>query len=146
MTIPSVTGQTTPLPTRDPFTGGPLLVTRLQNPESGTEFIGRFSLGWVGRLTPEQLDFVGLLIARRANLQKLAVDLGIAYNTARNRLEEIVRALGGGGEEPPAAGGKDDPAARREVLRRVAAGELDAKSAKRELQDLRAVRADAEGD
>lgn len=135
--MPIATGQTMPLPTQDPFTGGSLVVTRLLNPESGTEFVGRFSLGWLGRLTPEQLDFVGLLLARRANLQKLSADLGIAYNTARNRLEEIVRALGGSEDEAAGPPAVDDREQRRDVLRRVAAGELAAGDAKRELQQLR---------
>ena len=107
-----------PLPTRDPFGPGELVVTRLESPTTGVTIEGRFTLGWLGRLTPEQLDFVGLLLARRNNLQRLATDLGIAYNTARNRFEEIVAALGGAA---------DDPAprpTRADVLRRVEAGEL----------------------
>lgn len=106
------------LPTNDPFdpTGeGELVVTRLENPATGTTIEGRFTLGWMGRLTPEQLDFVGLLLARRNNLQRLATDLDIAYNTARNRFEDIVTALGASREPKPE---------RREVLRRVEAGEL----------------------
>ena len=107
------------LPTRDPFGGGELVVTRLESPDTGITIEGRFSLGWLGRLTPEQLELVGLLLARRNNLQRLATDLGIAYNTARNRFEEIVVALGGAAEEPPRG-----RAGRAEVLRRVEAGEL----------------------
>ena len=105
-----------PLPTRDPFAPGDgraLVVTRLESPDTGVTIEGHFSLGWLGRLTPEQLDFVGLLLARRNNLQRLANDLDIAYNTARNRFEEIVVALGG--TRPPT---------RAEVLRKVEAGEL----------------------
>lgn len=104
-----------PLPTRDPFGDGELVVTRLEAPGSGTTIEGRFSLGWMGRLTPEQLDFVGLLLARRNNLQRLATDLDIAYNTARNRFEDIVTALGGPREPRPS---------RADVLRKVEAGEL----------------------
>ena len=103
------------LPTRDPFGDGELIVTRLESPESGVTIEGRFSLGWMGRLTPEQLDFIGLLLARRNNLQRLATDLDIAYNTARNRFEDIVTALGASHESRPT---------RADVLRRVEAGEL----------------------
>lgn len=76
-----------------------MIVTRLECPESGTVLEGRFSLGWMGRLTPEHLDFVGLLLKQRNNLQKLANELGVAYNTARTRLDEVVAALGGEAEE-----------------------------------------------
>ena len=107
-----------PLPTRDPFGEGELVVTRLESPGTGVAIEGRFALGWLGRLTPEQLDFVGLLLARRNNLQRLATDLGIAYNTARNRFEEIVTSLGAGPDDRP------PKPARADVLRRVEAGEL----------------------
>lgn len=108
-----------PLPTRDPFGGdGELVVTRLESPATGVTIEGRFTLGWMSRLTPEQLELVGLLLARRNNLQRLANDLDMAYNTARNRFEEIVFALGGAGEERP------NKANRAEILRRVEAGEL----------------------
>ena len=109
-----------PVPTRDPFGGdGELVVTRLESPDTGITIEGRFSLGWMGRLTPEQLELVGLLLVRRNNLQRLANDLDIAYNTARNRFEEIVLALGGTRDDRPSS-----KAARADVLRRVEAGEL----------------------
>jgi len=44
-----------PLITRDPVNGGELIVTRLESPESGVVIKGAFSIGWIGRLTPEQL-------------------------------------------------------------------------------------------
>ena len=87
-----------PLITRDPSTGAELLVTRLESPKSGTVIEGRFSLGWIGKLTPEQIDFVGVLLRNRNNIQKLAAELGVAYNTARSRLDDVVEALGGTSE------------------------------------------------
>lgn len=93
-----MSGPVYPLLTRDPASGQPFLVTRLECPESGVVVEGNFSLGWVGRLTPEQLDFVGVLLRNRNNLQKLANDLGVAYNTARARLDEVVAALSDGTE------------------------------------------------
>jgi len=114
-----------PVPSRDPFDGGRLVVTRLENPETGTIIEGRFALGWVGRLTREQLDFVGLLVKHRANVQRLAGDIGIAYNTARARLDEIVQAVGGSvdvdaASDPAPAAGVD------EVLDSLASGAIDA--------------------
>src|SRR5215472_17411955 len=89
-----------PLITRDPVTGGGLIVTRLEAPQSGLVIEGAFTLGWVGRLTPDQLEFVGQLVRNRGNVQKVAADLDIAYNTARNRLDDIVAVL----EMPDAVG------------------------------------------
>src|SRR5919108_5375026 len=107
-----------PLPTRDPVSGGELIVTRLECPASGIVIEGRFSPGWIGRLTIEQLEFAGLLVRHRGNVQKVAAELGVAYNTARNRLDDIVAALGGpaDGEERPDRLG---------VLNRLAAGDID---------------------
>jgi len=108
-----------PLVTRDPATGRELIVTRLESPSSGIVIEGRFSLGWVGRLTPEQIDFVGLLLRHRNNLQKLATELGVAYNTARARLDDVVTALGG----TPERSGEPAPD-RTEILEKLSSGEI----------------------
>lgn len=115
-----------PLVTRDPISGEELIVTRLECPRSGVVIEGAFGLGWLARLSSEQIAFVGAFLQQRGNLQKLAPELGVSYNTARNRLDEIVRALGGAGEE--AAG-----PARLEVLRQLRAGELSYEEAMRRL-------------
>jgi hypothetical protein len=78
---------------QDPVGGGELVVTRLECLERGIVLEGRFSLGWIGRLTPAQLEFVGLLLLHRGNIQKLAAVLHIAYITARSRLDAVVAAL-----------------------------------------------------
>ncbi len=104
--------------TRDPASGRELMVTRLESPDSGLIIEGAFSLGWIGRLTPDQLDFVGVLLRNRGNAQKAAAELGMAYNTARNRLDDIVEALGGTAEEE-----RPD---RSEILGRIASGEISA--------------------
>jgi len=117
-----------PLITRDPVTGGELIVTRLECPESGIVVEGKFSLGWMARLNPEQLAFVGLLVKHRGNIQKLAVELNVAYNTARNHLDDIVDAL----DKPPQR--KDRPS-RLEILSRLSAGEISYENAMRLLKD-----------
>jgi hypothetical protein len=119
------------VPTRDPFSGDPVVVTRVENPATGTVFEGRFSLGWVGLLTQKQIDLVGLLLARRNNLHRLAADLGISYNTARARLDEIVVSLGGAGPQED----RSRETVRRSVLERVASGELSPADALESLDD-----------
>jgi hypothetical protein len=106
-----------PLITKDPVTGGELIVTRLECPASGILIEGKFSMGWIARLRPEQLAFVGLLVRQRGNLQKVAADLDVSYNTARNRMDEIVEAL----EDMPV---RNVAVNRMAVLERLAAGEL----------------------
>src|SRR5436305_4723758 len=116
-----------PLITRDPISGNELIVTRLECPQSGIVIEGQFSLGWIGRLSREQLDFVELLVKNRGNIQKLAQEYDIAYNTARSRLDEIVTALGGA----PEGDGRAD---RRMVLDRLAAKEISVEEAMRMLK------------
>lgn len=115
-----------PLITQDPVTGGDLIVTRLECPESGIVIEGKFSLGWMARLTPEQLAFVGLLVKHRGNIQKLATEMNVAYNTARNHLDAIVAAL----ESPPK---HNDRIRRLDILGRLSAGEITFESAMHQL-------------
>ncbi|BCL81224.1 Fis family transcriptional regulator [Ktedonobacteria bacterium brp13] len=116
-----------PLLTRDPVSGDELIVTRLECPSSGITIEGQFSLGWIGRLTQEQLDFVELMVKYRGNIQKLASEMNIAYNTARNRLDDIVTALGG----TPEYDGRPD---RRSVLDKLAAKEITVEEAMKQLK------------
>jgi hypothetical protein len=126
--------------TRDPVTGGELVVTRLWCPASGVTIEGEFDLGWVGKLSSDQLDFVGLLLRARNNLQRLAAELGVSYNTARSRLDEVVDAVSGlvsaqGPERqgPPAAPGPPS-GDRLWVLEALAAGEMTHEEALRHLR------------
>ena len=99
---------------------------------------GEFALGWVGKLSPDQLDFVGLLLRSRNNLQRLAADLGVSYNTARSRLDEIVDALNGnvgpGEEQGPRAPANPGEDGRLRALEALAAGEITYEEALRQLR------------
>lgn len=131
--------------TRDPASGHELIVTRFECPETGVAIEGRFSLGWMGRLTPEQLDFVGVVLAHRANLQKVASYLGVAYNTVRSRMDEVVEALGGlPGDDAEneisaeqAAARHAAAAERANVLAQLASGEMSVEDAQASLARLR---------
>jgi len=114
--------------TRDPLTGGELIVTRLKGLESGIVIEGQFSLGWPARLTPEQLEYVYVLVLYRGNVQKVAAALGMAYNTARARLDDIVAALDG------VTSAAAHPS-RLEILDRHAAGEIDFEETLRRLRE-----------
>lgn len=121
-----------PLITHDPVTGGELIVTRLECPESRVVIEGKFSLGWMARLTPAQLSFVGQLVKHKGNIQKLAVELNIAYNTARNHLDDIVTALESPPQQSKQANSRLD---RLKILAMLSAGELSFESAMKLLED-----------
>jgi hypothetical protein len=116
-----------PLMTKDPVTGGELIVTRLEGSSSGIVIEGAFSLGWIARLTPEQLAFVGLLVKQRGNLQKVAAELNMSYNTARNRMDDIAAALGGKPEP-------EERSDRAQVLDRLSDGDISFEEAMRKLK------------
>jgi hypothetical protein len=120
-----------PLITRDPISGGELVVSRLECLDSGVVIEGVFSLGWLARLNAEQLEFARLLLVNRGNVQKVAAELGVAYNTARSRLDDIVAALGGPSDAEARA---DARAARQAMLDRLATGEIDVDEALRQLR------------
>lgn len=108
-----------PLITRDPITDEELIVTRLENKRRGLVMEGEFHFGWIARLGAEQLEFAGLLLRYRGNVQKLAEALGVSYNTARSRLDAIVEALEGASPESNSSDPNDD------VLGQLERGEID---------------------
>lgn len=120
-----------PLMTNCPITGKPMIVTRLECPESGIVIEGQFSMGWIGLLTAEQLEFVQLMVKNRGNINMVASDLKIAYNTARSRLDDIVATMG---YAAPAPEYQHD---RRTVLDRLAAKEISVEDAMKMLKGER---------
>src|SRR5947199_2314297 len=112
-----------PLLTTCPVCGGELHVVRLACDECHTAIEGDFTLGWLGRLSREQLEFVEMLVKNRGNINGVASELKIAYNTARSRLDDIVAALG---YTPPPDDQRPD---RRIVLDRLASKEISVEDA-----------------
>jgi hypothetical protein len=106
------------------------MVTRLQCPDCESELSGNFTLGRIYRLNPQQMHFVELMIKNRGNVSRVGEELGIPYSAARSRLDEIIRALGYQVEEEPGV----PPETRREILARLAAGEITAEEAARQLR------------
>lgn len=118
-----------PVMSRCPVCQGEMSVTHLRCRTCDTEMIGSFQLSRFAELTPPQIQFIELLIKHRANVGKVAEELGISYPTARNRLEELVRAMGYEAEEDAIQIER-----RREILAKVAAGNLPAEEAARLLR------------
>ncbi len=107
-----------PLMTACPVCGGAFHAERLGCDICHASLEGRFSLGWLGRLSRDQLDFVELLVKNRGNINGVAAELKIAYNTARSRLDAIVAALG---YVVPLS---ERRAGRHEILSRLETGEI----------------------
>lgn len=122
------------LPSRSPFDGGEIIVTRFYCPGSDTTVEGNFAVHIpFAQLTPEQLRFVEVFLRHEGKLSRMEGEIGLSYPTLRSRLHEIIRALG---YEP----GKDeaqshDAERRRAILDDLEAGRLSFDEAMALLQD-----------
>jgi hypothetical protein len=120
-----------PVPTECPVCHDDLLVTRLVCRNCGTGLEGRFTMGRLLQLTPEQLHFVEVFLRCEGKINRVQEELGISYPTVRSRLVEVIRALGYEvGEEREA-----DDERRQEVLAQLARQEVSAEEAFRILQE-----------
>lgn len=108
-----------PLLTACPVCHGPFHVTALGCERCAAKLEGSFSLGWLGQLSADQLEFVRLMIKNRGNINSVASELKVAYNTARSRLDDIVSAIG-----EPVAPPVPVQVDRRGILDRISSGEL----------------------
>jgi hypothetical protein len=125
------------VPTQCPICGDELRVTRLRCDGCGTALEGAFALGRWQKLTSEQLAFAEVFLKRRGKIKDVEDELGISYPTVVARLNEVIAALGY--EPAPAEGPSTSPdlaARRREILDRLAAGEITAAQAAQELRAL----------
>jgi hypothetical protein len=89
------------IPNKCPICGGEIIVTRLHCQVCDSTIEGRFTFGVFENLTPEQLSFVETFIRCEGKINRMEDEIGLSYPTIRNRLHEIIRALGyePGGEE-----------------------------------------------
>ncbi len=81
-------------PSECPVCHSDLLVTRMVCRNCGTALEGRFSLGRLFQLTPDQRHFVEIFIRCEGKLNRVQDELDLSYPTVRNRLEDVIRAMG----------------------------------------------------
>ena len=119
-------------PTRCPVCRSELEVTRLHCSSCDTSLEGRFTGGPISHLTAEHLDFIVTFVRCEGKINRMEQELGLSYPTIRNRLHEVIRALG---FEP----GKDETVdisseKRNSVLEDLEAGKISAAEAMRMLR------------
>lgn len=117
---------------RCPVCESELNITRLHCDTCDTTLEGRFTGGPFSHLNTEQLQFVETFIRCEGKITRMESEMGLSYPTIRNRLHEIIRALG---YEP----GKDDSSEvpderRRQILEDLDAGKISADAAMRILR------------
>jgi len=121
------------LPTKCPLCGGEVTVTRIYCRECDTTYEGHFSGGPFSQLTPDQLSFVETFIRCEGKITRMEDELDLSYPTIRNRLHEVIRALGyePGGEGPAGLSEED----RQRILEDLDQGRITAEEAMRLLQE-----------
>jgi len=82
------------LPTKCPLCGGDLTVTRIHCRDCDSTIEGRFEAGLFSQLTREQLEFVETFVRCEGKINRMEDEIGLSYPTIRNRLHEVIRALG----------------------------------------------------
>jgi hypothetical protein len=111
------------IPNRCPICGGEMLITRLHCQECDSTIEGRFVTGSpFAHLTPEQINFIETFVRCEGKITRMEDEIGLSYPTIRNRLHEVIRAMGyePGGEET----GKMSDEERRRVLESLEQGEI----------------------
>jgi hypothetical protein len=87
-----------------------------------TALEGHFALGRFYELSSEQLQFVETFVRCQGKLNRVQEDLNLSYPTVRNRLHDVIRALGYEVDQ--------------EVLAALSSGEITAEEAARRLRGV----------
>ena len=77
-----------------PVCGNEMEVTKLSCNYCGTSIEGHFTLCKFCKLSEEQKKFIEIFVKNRGNIKEIEKELGISYPTVRNKLENVIEALG----------------------------------------------------
>lgn len=99
-----------------PACAQPLHIAELGCQACGTKVSGHFAHCEFCALTDDQRELLRVFLSSRGNMKELERHLGVSYPTARNRLADLLGALG---MAAPA------PEPRLEILESLARGEID---------------------
>jgi hypothetical protein len=103
-----------------PVCGEALTITRLHCRGCDTSIEGRFYAGRLSQLTPEQLEFVEIFLVCEGKIKAVEERLGKSYPTIRNKLREVIMALGYEMEDDSPPADED----RRRILEDLQSGKI----------------------
>lgn len=107
-----------PAPARCPICDSELNVVRLHCPSCDTSIEGQFSSGQFSHLSADQIAFITTFVRCEGKINRVEQEIGLSYPTIRNRLHEVIRAMG---FEP----GRDEAPDLGEEKRRTVLDDLD---------------------
>lgn len=121
-----------PLPNECPVCSGELLITSMECRHCETSIHGRFITGPFASLSLDHLEFIELFVRNEGKITRMEGDLSLSYPTIRNRLHEVIRAMG---YEP----GQEDAGLteiqRKQILEELEQGSIDSQQAMRKLKE-----------
>lgn len=124
------------LPTKCPICGGEITVTRIHCRDCDSTIESRFTTGGAfSQLSQAQLDFVETFVRCEGKITRMEDELNLSYPTIRNRLHEVIRALGyePGADEPASPGLSNEE--RQRILEDLDKGLISAEKAMHMLQE-----------
>ena len=122
-----------PIPSECPVCHSELTVTKLYCRECDTSIEGRFVSGPFSQLNAEQVEFVEIFIKNEGKLTHMEDELKMSYPTIRNRLHEVIRALGYEPGKEDSSGLSDED--RREILDELNQGKISSDEAMKKLKE-----------
>ncbi len=126
-----------PLPNKCPVCGSQLNITRLHCNHCDTSIEGNFNsmTGPFSQLSDEQVQFILTFVRCEGRFTRMEDELNLSYPTLRNRLYEIIRALGyePGKEEPVTRLSLED---RKRILDDLEQGKITSEQARQLLQGI----------
>jgi len=106
-----------------PVCGGDMHITELSCPECRTVIKGEFQPCKFCKLSKQHKYFIEVFIKNRGNIKEIEKELAVSYPTVRNKLEEVIEALGYRVES------KESGINRKEVLDKLSKGEINKEEA-----------------
>ncbi len=124
------------MPEECPFCKSNILVTRFYCPRCDTSIEGHFQpyVGPFAHLTDEQINFILTFVRCEGRFNRMEDELNLSYPTLRNRLFDVIKALGyePRKEEEPTLTADD----RRRILDDLERGKITPLQAQQLLQGL----------
>ena len=106
-----------------PVCGNEMEVTKLSCNYCETSIECHFTLCKFCKLSDEQKRFIEVFVKNRGNIKEIEKELGISYPTVRNKLENVIEALG---YSPKYS---EPNVNKKEVLEKLSLGEITSEEA-----------------
>ena len=121
------------LPSNCPLCDGEVTVTKIYCRDCDSTIEGRFAAGAFSQLNAEQLAFVDTFVRCEGKITRMEAELGLSYPTIRNRLHDVIRALGyEPGESDPSGMSEEE---RRKILEQLEGGDISYDEAMKMLEE-----------